>query len=53
MMKKYINNIIHEDALNFLSKLKDKSVDMVLTDPPSFPLRFNLKIALKFTKAVL
>ena len=35
-MKKYINKIIHDDALNFLSKLKDSSIDIILTDPPYF-----------------
>ena len=35
-MKKYINSIFHGDVLNFLLKLKDKSVDIVLTDPPYF-----------------
>ena len=35
-MKKYINKIIHDDALNFLSKLKGNSVDIILTDPPYF-----------------
>ena len=35
-MKKYINKIIHEDALLFLPKLKDNSIDIVLTDPPYF-----------------
>ena len=35
-MKKYINKIIHDDALNFLLKLKSHSIDVVLTDPPYF-----------------
>ena len=35
-MKKYINKIICADSASFLSKLKDKSVDIVLTDPPYF-----------------
>lgn len=35
-MKKYINKIIHDDALSFLSKLKDSSIDIILTDPPYF-----------------
>ena len=35
-MKKYINKIICADSLSFLLKLKDSSVDMVLTDPPYF-----------------
>ncbi|MCZ0932609.1 MAG: DNA methyltransferase [Oligoflexia bacterium] len=35
-MKKYINKIIHDDALNFLSKLKSNSTDIILTDPPYF-----------------
>ena len=35
-MKKYINTIIHEDALNFLPKLKSDSIDIILTDPPYF-----------------
>ncbi len=35
-MKKYINKIIHNDILKFLPKLKDHSIDIVLTDPPYF-----------------
>ena len=35
-MKKYINKIIHDDALNFLPKLKSNSIDIILTDPPYF-----------------
>ncbi len=35
-MKKYINKIIHDDALCFLPKLKNNSIDIVLTDPPYF-----------------
>ena len=35
-MKKHINKIIHADALHFLSKLKNNSIDIVLTDPPYF-----------------
>ena len=35
-MKKYINQIIHGDAWDVLSKLKKNSIDVVLTDPPYF-----------------
>ncbi len=35
-MKKYIDKIIHDEALYFLPKLKKNSIDMVLTDPPYF-----------------
>ena len=35
-MRRYINKIMHDDALNFLSKLKSNSIDMILTDPPYF-----------------
>ena len=35
-MKKYINKIIHDDVLNFLPKLKNNSIDIILTDPPYF-----------------
>ena len=35
-MKQYINKIIHDDALNFSSKLKPNSIDIILTDPPYF-----------------
>ena len=35
-MKKYINKIAHDDALNVLSKLKSNSIDIILTDPPYF-----------------
>ena len=33
-MDKYINNIHHNDAINFLTKLPDNSIDVVITDPP-------------------
>jgi len=32
----YINKIFHSDALEFLPKLGDNSIDLVLTDPPYF-----------------
>ncbi len=35
-MKKHINTIIHDDALHFLPKLKNDSIDIILTDPPYF-----------------
>ena len=35
-MKSYINQIIHDDALHFLPKLKENSIEIVLTDPPYF-----------------
>lgn len=35
-MKKYINKIVHGDALSFLSKLNSNSIDIILTDPPYF-----------------
>ena len=35
-MTRYINKIIHADALKFLPNLKSRSVDIVLTDPPYF-----------------
>ena len=35
-VKKYINKIIHGDALCFLPKLQGNSIDIVLTDPPYF-----------------
>ncbi len=35
-MKQYIDKIIHADALHFLSKLKNNSIDIILTDPPYF-----------------
>jgi len=34
--KKYINKIVCADAIDFLPKLTDSSVDLVLTDPPYF-----------------
>lgn len=33
-MEKYINKIIHADCLDILKQLPDKSIDLVLTDPP-------------------
>jgi len=33
---KYINRIFQADALDFLPKLKNNSIDLVLTDPPYF-----------------
>lgn len=35
-MKQYINKIIRADALYFLPKLENNSIDIVLTDPPYF-----------------
>lgn len=35
-VKKYINKIVHNEALRFLPKLQENSIDMVLTDPPYF-----------------
>ena len=35
-MQKYINKIIHDDALKLLPKLRAHSIDIVLTDPPYF-----------------
>ena len=35
-MKKFINQIIHQEALAFLPKIKSSSIDLVLTDPPYF-----------------
>ena len=35
-MKKYINRFFHGDALDFLPKLRARSVSAVLTDPPYF-----------------
>ncbi|MBI3753453.1 MAG: site-specific DNA-methyltransferase [Deltaproteobacteria bacterium] len=32
----YLNKITHGDALQILSKLESKSIDLVLTDPPYF-----------------
>lgn len=34
--EKYLNKIIFGNALEILPKLKDKSIDIVLTDPPYF-----------------
>lgn len=34
MPEKYINQIINADCLDILRKLPDKSIDLVLTDPP-------------------
>ena len=33
-MDKYINQIINADCLDILKQLPDKSIDLVLTDPP-------------------
>lgn len=33
-MEKYINRIINADCLDILWQLPDKSIDLVLTDPP-------------------
>lgn len=34
--QKYLNRIIHNDALNILPSIKSNSIDLVLTDPPYF-----------------
>lgn len=31
---KYLNKIIHGDCLEVMKELPDKSIDLVLTDPP-------------------
>lgn len=33
-MEQYINKIIQGDCLEVMKKMPDKSVDLVLTDPP-------------------
>ncbi|MBU4603192.1 site-specific DNA-methyltransferase [bacterium] len=40
---KYINKIFHSDALEFLPKLKNNSIDLILTDPPYFLDKFDDK----------
>jgi len=30
----YINKIIHGDSLNILQKIPDRSVDLIILDPP-------------------
>ena len=34
MLEKYINKITHADCLDVLRELPDKSIDLILTDPP-------------------
>lgn len=34
--KNYINKIIHADAADFIARIDDESIDLVLTDPPYF-----------------
>ncbi len=36
MKDKYVNSIIHGDALQILSNLDTNSIDLILTDPPYF-----------------
>ena len=36
MNDKFLNRIIHADAMEMLPRLEDNSVDVVLTDPPYF-----------------
>ncbi len=50
-MKKYINQIIHGDALKDISRLKNNSVDMVLTDPPYFLDKMDHKWSEKKVKS--
>ncbi len=50
-MKKYINKIIHDDSLNFLTKLKDNSIDIILTDPPYFLDKMDHKWSTKKVKS--
>lgn len=40
-LKEYENKIINADCLDFLRKLPDKCVDLVLTDPPYFKIVKN------------
>ena len=32
--EKMINTIINDDCINILKQLPDKSIDLILTDPP-------------------
>ena len=50
-MKKYINKIIHDEALNFLPKLKNDSIDIILTDPPYFLDKMDHKWSAKKVKS--
>ena len=51
MNQKYINKIIHDDALKFLPKLKANSIDIVLTDPPYFLDKMDHKWSAKKVRA--
>ena len=42
MSNKFINKIICGDALKTLSMLENKSIDLVLTDPPYFWTRWTM-----------
>lgn len=41
--EKYINKIFHSNALEFLPKLENNSIDLILTDPPYFLDKFDNK----------
>ena len=38
MLEQYLNKIINADCMDILTKLPDKSIDVVVTSPP-----YNLK----------
>jgi len=40
-MNEYINKIINDDCFNILPKIKDESIDLILTDPP-YNINLNL-----------
>lgn len=42
MLNKYLNKITHGDSLKILKELPDKSIDMILTDPPYFEKAFKI-----------
>ena len=31
-----MNNVIHDDCLNYMKKIKDNSIDLIYLDPPFF-----------------
>lgn len=50
-MKKYLNKIINADCLDILKQLPNKSIDLILTDPPyGIGSRFKSKFGLQIEK---
>lgn len=51
-MEEYLNKIIHADCIDILRKLPDKSIDLILTDPPYLIKNTQAGGNSKFSKSI-